>query len=52
MNYKHHKNSPFEMADNFDQNFRDFILTNSYVEKNVKAMIIAKCVLKTYDEIF
>ena len=40
------------MADNFDQKFRDFIVTNFHVEKNVKVMINAKCVLKTNEEIF
>ena len=52
INYKHHKNSPFEMADNFDQKFGDFIVTNIHVDKYVKDMVNAKCVLKTYDEIF
>ena len=40
------------MADNFDQKFRDFTVTNFHGEKNVKEMINVKCVLKTYDEIF
>ena len=40
------------MADNFDQKFGDFIVTNIHVDKYVKDMVNAKCVLKTYDEIF
>ena len=34
INYKH-KNSPFEMADNFDQKFGDFIVTNFHEEQKV-----------------
>ena len=40
------------MTDNFDQKFRDFIVTNFHLQKNVKDMINAKYVLKTNDEIF
>ena len=43
MHYKHHKNSPFEIADNFHQKFRDFIVTNFHGEQKIKDMINVKC---------
>ena len=37
------KMSPFEIANYFDQKFRDFIVTNFHGEQKIKDMINVKC---------